>query len=77
MVSVFEGERARGRVLARDRPGPGHRDRAVCSPGGTSELGNHDHAGKVGAREYICLSGIKLHFQHLLIHSFLSISQRP
>ena len=45
----FEGERARGRwrVLARGWPGPGHRDRAVCSPGGISELTNHDHAGKV------------------------------
>ena len=51
---MFEGERARGRVeegissAARDRPGPGQRDRAVSSQGGASDLSNHDHAGKVG-----------------------------
>ena len=74
---MFEGERARGRVLAaQDRPG--QRDRAVSSPGGTSELSNHDHAGKVEAeiRDNLNIFGDKITFPTVLIHSFPSVTCR-
>ena len=74
---MFEGERARGRVLAaQDRPG--QRDRAVSSPGGTSELRTMITPVRWRPRsETIWIySGIKLHFQQLLIHSFPSVTCR-
>ena len=70
---MFEGERARGRVLAaQDRPG--QRDRAVSSTGGTSELSNHDHAGNVEAeiRDNLNIFGDKTTFP-TVANSFLSI----